>query len=112
MAEHDEPLLRAVVQVAPDPPALLVRGLDGAGAGRGERLLVAAALELRAGAGGEDAQRLQLGGLGRKRRAARDHAEVADRAATSVAQREREVAVELVLRAGTGPAGSAGGRRA
>ncbi len=67
LAEHDEPLLGAVVEVAADPPALLVGGVHGAGA-RGHDLvgahaqgaLVAAALKLGGGAGGEHLQRLQL----------------------------------------------------
>ena len=96
LAEHDEPLLGAVVQVAADPPALLVGGLHGArGDSRGAAPLVAAALELRAGAGGEHAQRLQLARL-RVERAGGDHADVADRLAARVVQRDREVAVELV----------------
>ena len=67
LPEHDEPLLRAVVQVAADPAALVVGGLDGAGARGGDlvgaglqRALVPAALELGGGAGAEHAQRLQL----------------------------------------------------
>ncbi len=102
LAEHDEPLLGAVVQVAADPAALLVGGVDGAGA-RGhdlvaalaQRALVAAALELRGGAGGEHVQRLELARR-RVERARGDHAQVADRAAVGAVQRDRQVAVELV----------------
>ncbi len=102
LAEHHEPLLRAVVQVAPDPPALLVGGLDGASAGgddlvgaQAQRALVAAALELRPGAGGEHVHRLQLARRGIER-ARGDDADVADRAAVRAAQRDRQVAVQRV----------------
>ena len=68
LPEHDEPLLCAVVQVAADPAALVVGGLDGAGARGGDlvgaglqRALVPAALELGGGPGAEHPQRLQLG---------------------------------------------------
>ena len=87
LAEHDEPLLRTVVQVAPDPAALLVGGVHGAGAAGddlvaagAQHALVAAALELGAGARGEHLQRLQLDGL-RVQLAGRADAEVADRPA-------------------------------
>ena len=76
VAEHDQSLLRAVVQVAPDPQALLVGGLQ-------DRQLLVLALELGRGPGGEDPQRLQLGRGGPERRPARDHADVADRAAAA-----------------------------
>ena len=102
LAEDDEPLLRAVVQVAPDPAALLVGGVDGAGAAGddlvragAQRALVAAAVELGGGAGGEDLQRVQLARRG-VQRAGGDQADVADRAAVGAAQRDREVAVAAV----------------
>ena len=67
LAEHDEPLLRAVVQVAADAPALLVGGAAARGRAAGQlvgahaqRRLVAAALQLGGGAGSEHLQRLQL----------------------------------------------------
>ena len=102
LAEHHEPLLRAVVQVAPDPAALLVGGVHGARAA-GDQLvaagaqgaLVAAALELGAGAGGEDLQRLQLGRLGIQLARGGD-AEVADRPGVGAAQRDRQVALDRV----------------
>ena len=88
LPEHDQPLLRAVVQVPPDPRPLLVGGRD-------QRLLVTAPLELRARPRGEHAQRLQLLGL-RVQRPGGDHADVADRLAARVVQRDREVAVQRV----------------
>ena len=102
LAEHHEPLLRAVVQVAPDPAALLVGGVHGAGAA-GDQLvaagpqgaLVAPALELGPGARGEDLQGLQLRGL-RVQLARRGDAEVADRARVGAAQRDRQVALDRV----------------
>ena len=100
LAEDDEPLLRAVVQVAPDPAALLVGGVHGAGAAGDDLVragaqcaLVAAAVQLGGGAGGEDLQRVQLARR-RVQGAERDHADVADRAAVGAAQGDREVAVE------------------
>ncbi len=102
LAEDDEPLLRPVVQVAPDPAALLVGGVHGAGAARDhlvrarpQRALVAAAVELGGRAGGEDLQRVQLARL-RVHRAGRHEADVADGAAVGAAQRDRQVAVEAV----------------
>jgi hypothetical protein len=90
------------VQVATDPPALLVGGVQGAGArgrdlvGAGaQRGLVAAALELGTGAGGEHAQRLPFA-RGRIQRARGDDGDVADRVAVGGAQRDRQIAVERV----------------
>jgi hypothetical protein len=80
LAEDDEPLLRAVVEIAPDPAALLVGGLEGAGPrcrdldrASAQGGLVAAALDLRAGAGAEDLQRGELF-RGEVQAARRDHA--------------------------------------
>ena len=75
-----------------------------------QRALVAAALELGGGPGGEDLQRLQLARRGSSG-AERDHADVADRAAVGAAQRDREVAVEAVGAEEAVGADSAGGRR-
>ena len=84
LAEHDQALLRAVVEVAADPPALLVGGVQQPGA-RGRDLdlarvqdrLVAAALELGRRAGGEDAEHGALL-VARVQPGAGEHADVAD----------------------------------
>ena len=100
--EHHEPLLGAVVQVAPDPAALLVGGVQEPRARRGDlrlaraqRRLVAAALELGGGARGEDAQdrELLLPGV---HLGAGEHAHVADRRALGPVHGHAEVAVEPV----------------
>ena len=102
LAEDDEPLLRAVVQVAPDPAALLVGGVHGAGAAGDDLVragaqcaLVAAAVQLGGGAGGEDLQRVQLARRG-VQGAERDQPDVPDRAAVGAAQGDREIAVAAV----------------
>ena len=102
LAEHDEALLRAVVQVAPDPAALLVGGVQEPGArrrhlglARAQRGLVAAPLELGRRARGEDAQDRELL-LARVDLRAREHADVADRRAGGAVHRHAEVAVEPV----------------
>jgi hypothetical protein len=84
VAERDQPLLGAVVQVAPDAPALLVGRLDDPhargrdlGLAGAQRDLVAAALDLRRGAGAEDRQGRALVG-GRVQAPARLHADVAE----------------------------------
>ena len=102
VAERDEPLLGAVVEVAPDAPALLVGRLDDAHA-RGRDLglagaqddLVAAALDLRGGAGAEDRERGALVDAGIQA-PARLHADVADLGARAPAHRHGEVGVQAV----------------
>ena len=102
VAEGDEALLGAVVQVAPDAPALLVGRLDdpharrrdlGLAGAQGD--LVAAALDLRRGAGAEDRQRGALVGVGLQA-PARLHADVADLRAGAAAHRHGEVGVQAV----------------
>ena len=84
MAEGEQALLGAVVEVAADAAALVVGGLDHAGARRGDLGLVlaqgdlvAAALDLGGRAGGEDRQRGELVVAGVDP-AAREDAEVAE----------------------------------
>ena len=97
VAEHDQPLLRAVVQVAADATALLVGDGDEPHARGGDLGLVAAALELGARPRGEDAQdRDRL--LARLEPPRGHHGEVPDALATGAAHDDREVAVERVTR--------------
>ena len=103
LAERDQPLLRAVVQVAADPAALLVARLEHLGARGPQRVLalvqpvlLLAPLELGADAGGEDLQRRQLV-RARLQRPLGRHREVADRPAVVAGAGDGEVAVEAVL---------------
>ena len=102
LAEHDQALLGAVVEVAADPAALLVGGVQQPGArggdldlARAQDRLVAPALELGRRAGGEDAQHGALL-VARVEAGAGEHADVADERAGRVAHRHREVALEPV----------------
>ena len=104
MPEGDEALLDAVVQVAPDAPALLVddvqqprargvqRGLAGA-----EGDLMATALDLGRRARGEHQQRRLLVGA-RRDRPRREHADVARGAALAAGQVDAELGVEARAR--------------
>ena len=102
VAESDEALLGAVVEVAPDAPALLVGRLDDPhargrdlGLAGAQRDLVAAALDLRGGAGAEDRQRGALVHVGLQAPARLD-ADVADLRARAAAHRHGEVGVQAV----------------
>ena len=101
VAEGEQALLGAVVEVAADAAALLVGGLDHAGAGRGDLGLalaqgdlVAAALDLGGRAGGEDRQRRDLVVAGLDPPAGED-AEVAEVRPADPAHRDREIAGEV-----------------
>ena len=103
LAERDQPLLGAVVQVAADPAALLVARLEHLGARGPQRVLalvqpvlLLAPLELGADAGGEDLQRRQLV-RARLQRPLGRHREVADRRAVVAGAGDGEIAVEAVL---------------
>ena len=91
--DREQPLLRAVVQVAPDAAALGVGRLDHAGARRPQRRRLCAPLELRAGARGEDPQDGDVLGLGLHALRV-EHGEVAEVGVLRVAQAHREVALE------------------
>src|SRR4051812_41050832 len=102
VAEREEALLGAVVQLAADAAALVVGGLDHTGARSGDlglagaqEGLVAAALDLGGGAGGEDAQRGDLV-LARVEMAVREDAEVAEARTVDAAKGDAEVALEVV----------------
>ena len=104
MAEGEQALLRAVVEVAADPATLVVGGLDHAGARRrdlglvlAQGDLVAAALDLGGRAGGEDRQRGELV-LARVDPAAGEDAEVAEVDAADAAHRDREIRLEVLAR--------------
>jgi hypothetical protein len=104
MTEGEQALLRAVVQVAADAAALVVGGLDHAGARRGDLGLVLAqgdlvpaALDLGGRAGGEDRQRGELV-LARVDPAAGEDPEVAEVDTADAAQRDREVRLEVLAR--------------
>ena len=113
LAEHHEPLLRAVVQVAPDPAALLVGRVQDPRARRGDlrlagaqRRLVPAPLELRGRARGEDAQDGELL-LARVQPRTGEHADVADQPPLRAVHGHGEVALEpLPTVAGTAGARS------
>ena len=94
--DREQPLLGAVVQVAPDAAALLVGGLDHPRARLRQPALLVAALELGAGAGGEDPQRgrVLLVGLHRPRV---EHREVPEVHALRRLQAHRQVALEPEL---------------
>ena len=94
--DREQPLLRAVVEVAPDPAALGVGRLDHPSAGLLQRTRLVAALELGGGAGGEDPQGgdVLLAGL---HRAGVEHGDVAEVHVLGGAQADREVALEAEL---------------
>jgi hypothetical protein len=103
LAERDQPLLRAVVEVAPDPLALLVGRLEHLGARGDQRALalaqpalLLAPLELSADPRGEDLQRRELV-RARVQRLLGGHREVADRPPVTARAGDGEVAVEAVL---------------
>jgi hypothetical protein len=113
MAEGEQALLGAVVQVAPDAPALVVGGLHHARAGRrdlglalAQGDLVTAAVDLGRRARGEDGQRGDLV-VARVDAAAGEHADVAEVGAADAAHGEREVGLE-VLAADDRPRGKVG----
>ena len=103
LAERDQPLLGAVVEVAPDPLALLVGRLEHLGARGDQRALalaqpafLLAPLELSADPRGEDLQRRELV-RPRVQRLPGGHREVADRPPVAARAGDGEVAVEAVL---------------
>ena len=92
-ADGHEPLLRAVVQVAPDAPALGIGGLDHARARAPQRGRLMAALELGRRPRREDAHRGDVVVPGRHRPRVH-HGHVAEVRAVGRAQADREVALE------------------
>ena len=88
-----EPLLRAVVQVAADAPALGIGGLDHARARASQRGRLLATLELGRRPRREDAHRGDVVVLGRHRPSVH-HGHVAEMRAVGRAQADREVALE------------------
>ena len=93
VGDGEQPLLRAVVQVAPEPAALGVGRFDDPRARGREGGRLGAALELGRGTGGEDAQRRHVL-VGDVHARGVEHGEVAEVAAVGAAQADGEVALQ------------------